>query len=355
MTLLHGRQPVRPPARLVLDTWRRAGGDGGEGQRPLRFPPFLDRGPVFPDDREGAGERLAAVEAAAVHVEAFAVGPAWPGQWAWDPPAARHRGGPPRPWPAGPMTLVLLDRLLTSSPDCSRDTARRLSELADRAEAGLDLRILSQRAVPGWNLAHGWGALCSRIALPGGHTLYVREDPGPVYEARADALDRAMAAVLDVTVTGADALAAVRHAAARHTAGPCRTWTDCPCPPFTPSPAGRPVAAAVHHRGRILLVPGPGGKPGLPVTTTTAGESADAAALRAVEQHTPHAVVTGRVAGDRPGRPLLVLCAIPHPALTTAGPGAVWADARTVPGLPPLPAPSGTEGAAPTKEYPCPT
>ncbi|MGW1976568.1 hypothetical protein [Streptomyces sp. NPDC001889] len=337
---LTGGRPPRPPARLVLDAWlrhdRRQGRSAPDQETARHL--AAHKGPVFTDQFDGAAGRLTAVEARAVHVGAYALGPIWPSQWGGEPSAPRPQHSAPRPWPRSPMTLVLLDSLLARIPDCPQSAARRLDSLADRADATglLDVRVLSQHAPEGWALAGGVGALCSRIALLDGRTLYVRENYVPTYWSSADGRDRAMDAVLDTAVAGTDAIAALRHAAAQHRTSRCPNdaGPGCSCPSGSePVIQGRAVTVVVRHRDRVVLVPGGGGRRALPTTTIGERESAERAALRAVEPHTRHAVVTGHWAAE-PGRPLHVLCTVPDPALLLPGTGAVWADARDQAGLP---------------------
>ncbi|GAA2254223.1 hypothetical protein GCM10010232_49030 [Streptomyces amakusaensis] len=303
--------------------------------------------PSFTDGRPGARERLLGVEAIAAEIVAVALGPLWPAQWAWDPPVPPSAGRPePRPWPDALTTLVLQDRLLDQRLGCPALAAMRLTALADRAEAtALDVRIAPFLSRELTHLASALGALGSRITLTGGRTLYVTEGYDPVYRAPGSTTRAAMNDLLDATVRGPDAVAALRAAAQEHTAAACEragiglAVAGCRCPATPDAPRGRPaketVVAVVRHMHDVLLVPGPQGlRP--PLTVRTERETVAQAAARAVWEQTGYAAVVTHHLDTPAGTPRHVLCTVPG-AQEQHNLGAEWAPADAAPGLPPLP------------------
>ncbi|MEU5159648.1 helix-turn-helix transcriptional regulator [Streptomyces sp. NPDC020875] len=300
--------------------------------------------PDITDKLPGAQERLEAVEALAERMVAVALGPLWPRQWAWDPPVPAAPGQPgPRSWPACPVTLVIQDQVLEHPVGCRAVSARRLTALADRAEAtGLDVRVVSYLAPAVTDAARIFGPLGSAVTLPGGRELYVSEGYDPFYRAPHHADRGLLDALLAVSADGTDATTALRTAAARHAAARCpRPGPGCACPaapPERPVPGPRKVIAIVRRAdGQILLAPGPDGILRPPTTQILEDESPAQSAVRAVWRETAHAVV---ITHDLPAPAKhsghYVLCAAPGPG-HRCGRVFRWAPADTVPGLPSLP------------------
>ncbi|MFI2209634.1 hypothetical protein [Streptomyces sp. NPDC020141] len=279
------------------------------------------------------------MEAIAEEIVAVALGPVWPARWVWDPPAPVSPGRPePRPWPDALTTLVLQDRLLDQPLGCPALAARRLTALADRAEATLDIRIAPFLSRELTHPAGALGPLNFRITLPGGRILYVAEGYDPVYRAPGSTTRAAMNDLLDATVRGPDAVAALRTAARQRTGAACERAgiglpvAGCRCPATPDTPRGRPaketVVAVVRHRHDILLVPGPQGlRP--PLTVRTERETVAQAAARAVWEQTGYAAVVTHHLDTLAGTPRHVQCAVPG-ALEQHAPDAEWVPADAV-------------------------
>ncbi|MFJ6661365.1 hypothetical protein ACIQNG_34225 [Streptomyces sp. NPDC091377] len=277
----------------------------------------VQREPLFTDVLPGAAERLRAVEDLAVDMTAVALGPLWPRQWEWDPPAP----GPeePRPWPGALATLVLQDQLLARPHGCTTHTAWRLNALARRAEDTMDVRIVSCYAPELVGLAQKLGILCSRLVLPGGDTLYLNETYSPAYRTPTPEVRAALDALLAVTVGGPLAVTALRTAARRHARAECGSTgpipATCRCPPATERPPARETVAAVvspHGSDDVLLVTDRCGAAQLPQTRSRELETPATAAVRAVHEQTGLAVIA-TAEHTSPGPVRHILCTLPGP------------------------------------------